>query len=154
MEEEKCSEPVGKNIGCKTGWGEGFDETKCSICDLPPDIKERCQCFPNYDIKLMENCDPELSKIRLESDQMCGYIDDEGLLKPCQAGCCEGKGCPGQCCDGTLGVPDKKRPITRESSQKEYYIKIMNKEIPLSKIFTYAIYIIIVSIIFSTLSAI
>lgn len=154
--------PTDKQM-CTSSWGELLGVQECSTCDLPQEIRERCKCFANYELKTMQNCDANIKTNRLEGDQFCGFIDDDGMLMPCGPGCCKQNGCPGQCCDGLRKEPEGKRPSRNEVSPSsvfiqdetgEYYVKIADKKVNVLDIFLFATFVTIVSIVFSTLSTI
>jgi len=96
---------------CTSTWGESQPITSCTSCKLPDNIKSKCKCYSNYELKEMQECPQDVQNARLLGDQFCGYVDDSGTLVGCGPGCCDPDGCPGECCNGITKPPDAQRPI-------------------------------------------
>ena len=115
----KIPKPSKNKSGCNSTWGENqYMQDDCvSSCKIKdPKIKSKCKCYSNYELNEMNNCLPEIKNSRLNGDQFCAYVDDDGTLIGCGAGCCDPDGCPGQCCKAALKSPDAQRPSTDTSS--------------------------------------
>ena len=111
-------QPSKTKSGCTSTWGENqyMSDDCISSCKLPDNIKSKCKCYSNYELDEMNSCLPGIKNSRLIGDQFCAYVDDDGTLIGCGAGCCPPDGCPGQCCKAAVKPPDAQRPRV-DSSQ-------------------------------------
>ena len=98
--------------GCVSNWGDPHTVEECSTCKLPDEIKKKCKCYSNYELKEMQNCPESIRNSRLMGDQFCAYEDDDGTLMGCGPGCCDADGCPGECCKSSVNAPEKNRPVS------------------------------------------
>lgn len=119
---EGCSIPKKETMsndirhGCTSTWGDPHTVTECTTCKLPDEIKKKCKCYSNYELKEIQNCPETVKNSRLMGDQFCAYEDDDGTLIGCGPGCCDPDGCPGECCKGSLRPPDKNRPSSTSTN--------------------------------------
>ena len=124
---EGCSIPKKTSIstdiryGCASDWGDPHTVEECSTCKLPDEIKKKCKCYSNYELKEMQNCPDTVRQSRILGDQFCAYEDDNGTLIGCGAGCCDADGCPGECCKSEPKPPDENRPVSTTSYQEAEY---------------------------------
>ena len=118
---EGCSIPKRASIstdiryGCVSEWGDPHTVEECSTCKLPDEIKNKCKCYSNFELKELQNCPESVKNSRIMGDQFCAYEDDDGFLVGCGPGCCEAGGCPGECCKGSKRVPEANRPASTKS---------------------------------------
>ena len=123
---EGCSIPKKTSIstdiryGCASDWGDPHTVEECSTCKLPDEIKKKCKCYSNYELKEMQNCPDTVRQSRMLGDQFCAYEDDDGTLIGCGPGCCDADGCPGECCKSAPRPPDENRPVSTTSQQVQY----------------------------------
>ena len=144
--------------GCKSTWGTAQSTSECQRC--PETEKNKCKCYPNYELKSMSSCNDTIQELRLKSDQFCAKEED-GYLIPCAAGCCGENGCPGQCCNADISDPQGKRPENRRLNEfvvadnviDEYYIKVGKGYMPFNDLIAFCMLVILISIILSTLSS-
>ena len=129
---EGCSIPKKTSIstdiryGCVSNWGDPHTVDECSTCKLPDEIKKKCKCYSNYELKEMQNCPESIKNSRSMGDQFCAYEDDDGTLIGCGPGCCDADGCPGECCKSSPSAPEKNRPVSTTSSQVQNTNMIIN----------------------------
>lgn len=57
---------------------------------------KKCKCYTSLDELQLKGLPEEERTNRINSNQFCAVIGDDGFLYGCDKGCCEG-GCPGQC---------------------------------------------------------
>jgi len=122
---EGCSIPKRASIstdiryGCVSEWGDPHTVEECSTCKLPDEIKKKCKCYSNFELKELQNCPESVKNSRIMGDQFCAYEDDDGFLVGCGPGCCDADGCPGECCKGSKKPPDANKPASTTSYKVE-----------------------------------
>lgn len=55
-----------------------------------------CKCYTSLDQNDLKGLTPAQRTKRINSQQFCGYLGDDGFIYGCDPSCCSG-GCPGEC---------------------------------------------------------
>jgi len=64
---------------------------------------KKCKCYPNVNVDNLKYLEKNERNKIINSTQFCAFQDSKGFLTGCDSGCCEKKGCPGEC----IGVPSR-----------------------------------------------
>ena len=89
------------------------------------DTDKKCKCYPNMNMDNLQHLNKNERDKIINNNQFCAFQDDD-RLKGCDSGCCEKKGCPGEC----LGVPPRppeafrQTVLRREPTTNHRFLKI------------------------------
>ena len=68
-----------------------------------------CKCYTSLDENDLKGLTPDQRTQKINSQQFCGYLGDDGFIYGCDPSCCSG-GCPGECTGVTPRPPSGVAP--------------------------------------------
>lgn len=90
-----------------------------------------CKCYTDLDENTLKGLTPAERTTRINSQQFCGYVGDDGFIYGCDPSCCSG-GCPGECTGVSprppsgIAPPNVKKAQTNNKGTPQRPLSIFN----------------------------